>query len=90
MVVRAISAGVGLEAACGRVVLPTFVVSDSIDVGYSVPWFRAPNEVYATNPFDYFDGAQAIWVHALTRIGVTMNSRIPIHTCQLATQSWRH
>jgi hypothetical protein len=49
----------------GRVVLPTFLVSDTIDVGYAAPWFRAPNEVYGAEPFDYLDGAQAIWQHSL-------------------------
>jgi hypothetical protein len=50
-----------LKLRVGRVVLPVFLVSDSIDVGYAVPWFRAPNDVYAQEPFDYLDGAQAIW-----------------------------
>jgi hypothetical protein len=54
-----------LKLRLGRVVLPTFLASDTINVGYAVPWFRAPNEVYASEPFDYLDGAQVIWQHAV-------------------------
>ncbi len=45
----------------GRVVLPTFLFSDSRDVGYAAPWFRAPNEVYGAEPFEYVDGGQVLW-----------------------------
>jgi hypothetical protein len=49
----------------GRVVLPVFLVSDTIDVGYAVPWFHAPNDVYASEIFNYLDGGQALWQHTL-------------------------
>ncbi len=48
----------------GRVALATFLMSDSRDVGYAQAWFRAPNEVYQTEPFepsmaDRYSGMQA-------------------------------
>jgi hypothetical protein len=54
-----------LKLRLGRVVLPVFLLSDTINVGYAAPWFRAPNEVYDSNFFDYLDGAQALWQHPL-------------------------
>jgi len=45
----------------GRVALATFLMSDSRDVGYAQPWFRAPNEIYADEPFETLDGGQALW-----------------------------
>src|SRR5580658_3996005 len=49
----------------GRVVLPVFLISDTINVGYAVPWFRAPNEVYFAEPLEHLDGGQALWQHSL-------------------------
>jgi len=40
----------------GRVVLPVFMVSDSIKVGYSNPWVRPPVEVYQLVPITNSDG----------------------------------
>ena len=45
----------------GRVVLATFLMSDSRDVGYAQPWFNAPNEIYGSEPFESLDGGQALW-----------------------------
>ncbi|HEX4377800.1 MAG TPA: hypothetical protein VHZ99_11680, partial [Steroidobacteraceae bacterium] len=53
-----------LKLRVGRVVMPAFLYSDVINVGYAVPWFRAPNEIYDSLPFDYIDGAQIQWQHA--------------------------
>jgi hypothetical protein len=49
----------------GRVALATFLFSDSRNVGYAAPWFRAPNELYAEEPFQTMDGAQALWHHSV-------------------------
>jgi hypothetical protein len=54
-----------LKLRVGRVVLPVFLASDTINVGYSVPWFRAPNNIYYSEPFQYLDGGQALWQHSL-------------------------
>jgi hypothetical protein len=49
----------------GRVELATFLFSDSREVGYAATWFRAPNEIYAAEPFNYLDGGQVLWQHGL-------------------------
>jgi hypothetical protein len=36
----------GLTIRAGRMAMPTFLVSDSRNVGYANTWLRAPNEVY--------------------------------------------
>jgi hypothetical protein len=54
-----------LKLRLGRIVLPAFLLSDTINVGYASPWFRAPNDVYGAEPFDYLDGGQALWRHSL-------------------------
>ena len=63
-----------LKLRVGRVVLPVFLVSDSINVGYATPWFRAPNDVYSQEPFDYLDGAQAIWRHSFGPIDLNLET----------------
>jgi hypothetical protein len=50
-----------LKLRLGRVVLASFLFSDSRNVGYAAPWFRAPNEIYGANPAESLDGAQALW-----------------------------
>src|SRR5581483_9600703 len=53
------------QVRLGRVVLPTFMYSDSRQVGFAQPWFRSPVEVYSQLPFDYLDGGQASWQKSL-------------------------
>jgi hypothetical protein len=43
----------------GRIVTPTFLDSDSRDVGYGRPWVRPPTEVYSANPITSGDGLDA-------------------------------
>jgi len=40
----------------GRMVLDTFQLSDSRDVGYSYHWVRPPTEFYGWIPFSHYDG----------------------------------
>jgi predicted porin len=40
----------------GRIVLPSFLVSDFRKVGYANPWVRPPNEVYSLVPITSSDG----------------------------------
>lgn len=61
-----------LDLRVGRVVLPTFLVSDVIDVGYAVPWFQGPNDLYSNAPFDYLDGVQGSWQHSLGAFRFTL------------------
>jgi hypothetical protein len=58
----------------GRVALGTFLLSDSRLVGYANPWFHAPNEVYAYEPFQFVDGGQALWHKRFGGVGVTLQS----------------
>lgn len=44
----------------GRIRLPTFLFSDTIDVGYSYPWIAPPAEVYDQIPIPNANGAQMI------------------------------
>jgi predicted porin len=60
----------------GRVILPVFLYSDSRQVGYAAPWFRAPQEVYDQFPFDYLDGGQISWQHTLGEFTVALQSTI--------------
>jgi hypothetical protein len=43
----------------GRIVLPTFLLSDTRKVGYANPWVRPPVEVYSLSPVFNSDGADA-------------------------------
>jgi hypothetical protein len=54
-----------LKVRLGRVVLPTFLLSDTINVGYAAPWFRPPNDVYDAEGFDHLDGGQVLWQQSL-------------------------
>jgi hypothetical protein len=54
----------------GRVALATFLFSDSREVGYAAPWFRAPNELYGSESFQNLDGVQALWHHNVGPVGL--------------------
>jgi hypothetical protein len=43
----------------GRIVLASFLVSDTRNVGYANPWVRPPVEVYSLVPIDRSDGVDA-------------------------------
>jgi hypothetical protein len=45
----------------GRIVLPTFLISDSRKVGYANHWVRPPIELYGLSPIFDSDGADAIY-----------------------------
>src|SRR6202034_3554924 len=45
-----------LSLRVGRIVLPTFLISDSRKVGYANPWVRPPVEVYSLSPIFDSDG----------------------------------
>jgi predicted porin len=49
------------EIRAGKVKIPTFLVSDYLEVGYAYPWVRPPQEVYALNPITSLAGVDAIW-----------------------------
>jgi hypothetical protein len=45
-----------LSLRAGRIAIPTFMVSDSLSVGYALPYARIPFEVYAQLPATHSDG----------------------------------
>jgi hypothetical protein len=57
----------------GRVALTTFLFSDSREVGYATPWFRAPNERYGVESFQNLDGVEALWHHNAGSFGLGLN-----------------
>lgn len=53
--------GADVSLRAGRMVLPTFLLSDVRAVGFAQHWLRAPTEVYAQYPTSSFNGGQAMW-----------------------------
>jgi hypothetical protein len=45
-----------LSVRAGRIAIPTFMVSDSLNIGYALPFARIPLEVYAQLPQTHSDG----------------------------------
>ncbi len=45
-----------LSVRAGRIALPTFMVSDSLNIGYALPFSRIPLEVYGQLPQTHSDG----------------------------------
>lgn len=45
----------------GKLKLPTFLLSDYIEVGYAYPWIRPPEEVYSLNPISTLVGLDALY-----------------------------
>ncbi|MEP7246601.1 MAG: porin [Gammaproteobacteria bacterium] len=50
-----------LSLRVGRVVLPTFLSSDTENVGYVRPWVRTPGEIRVQLPFTSSDGADVTY-----------------------------
>lgn len=61
----------GFTLKLGRMVLPTFMVSESRSVGYAQHWLRAPQEVYAQYPASSYDGGQLQYTATLGRVNLT-------------------
>ncbi|ARN76216.1 hypothetical protein BST96_20180 [Oceanicoccus sagamiensis] len=60
-----------LSFRAGRLRLPLYLFSESLDVGFSYPWVRPPNEVYAL-PIKNYEGIDLLytastgdWIHQL-------------------------
>ena len=58
----------------GRIVMPTFLDSDSREVGYGNPWVRPPTEVYSANPITSVDGLDASYRLHLGRVTNTLQA----------------
>ena len=50
-----------LKVRAGKLKLPTFLISDYIEVGYAYPWIRPPQEVYFSNPISTINGVDLLY-----------------------------
>lgn len=55
----------------GRVVVPTFLISDYQNVGYANTMMRPPVEMYAQNIIENIDGGDVTWQHSFGDTNVT-------------------
>jgi hypothetical protein len=60
-----------LSIRVGRIANPTFMVSDSLNVGYALPYARIPIEVYSQLPITHSDGADGSY---RTHVGAVTNT----------------
>jgi hypothetical protein len=56
----------------GRVVLPSFLISDYQNVGYANTMMRPPIELYGQAPIENMDGADVNWQHGFGDTNVTL------------------
>lgn len=61
----------GLSIRAGRMAMPTFLVSDSRNVGYANTWLRAPNEVYGLALLPRIDGGDVSYTKELGSVRLT-------------------
>lgn len=61
----------GMTLRAGRMALPTFLISDSRNVGFANTWLRAPNEVYGLALLNQMDGADLSYSHDFGSVNVT-------------------
>jgi hypothetical protein len=60
-----------LSVRVGRLVLPTFMISEYRNVGYANTFLRPPQEVYSQVPLNSVDGADLTWQQAYGDTTVT-------------------
>ena len=54
-----------LSIRAGRIAIPTFMVSDSLNLGYALPFARIPLEIYSQLPINQSDGVDGSYsMHA--------------------------
>lgn len=58
----------------GRLRMPFFYYSDSIDVGYSYPWMTPPLQVYNNYLFTTFDGISASYFYSGRELGLYLEA----------------
>ena len=84
------------DVRIGRVVEPTFMLSDSRQVGYANPWVRPPTELYTLNPITNLDGVDASYRLHLGEVtntlqanyGRNLSFRFPARTRLDASYAW--
>ncbi len=73
-----------LTVRAGRMRIPFFMLSDSIDINYANLWVRPPVEVYGLNPFADLDGIDFLYRTRIGRIDLELHpyagsSSIPLY-----------
>ncbi|MDO9598739.1 MAG: hypothetical protein Q7J47_13545 [Azoarcus sp.] len=73
-----------LTVRAGRLRIPFFMLSDSLDINYANPWIRPPVEVYGLNPFSDLDGIDLLFRTRIANADLEIHpylgrSYIPIH-----------
>ena len=63
----------GLSIRGGELELPTFLVSDTRNVGYANTWLRAPDEVYGQAGFDTYNGYDITYQHTVGPYTLSVN-----------------
>jgi hypothetical protein len=63
----------GVSIRAGEMALPSFLVSDSRNVGYANTWLRAPDEVYGQSTFDVYTGADVTYQHSIGSYTLTLD-----------------
>lgn len=64
----------GLSIRGGELELPTFLVSDSRNIGYANTWLRAPDEVYGEAYFDTYHGYDITYQHGVGPYTLSVNA----------------
>ncbi|KQQ47217.1 hypothetical protein ASF61_00745 [Duganella sp. Leaf126] len=62
----------------GRVVVPTFLISDYQNVGYANTMMRPPIEVYSQNPIENSDGVDINYQHAVGDLNLTAQAFVGV------------
>ncbi|MEW6174419.1 hypothetical protein ACP6JA_11150 [Stutzerimonas frequens] len=60
-----------LMLRAGRLRSPVYMYSESLDVGYSYPWLRLPDEVYSQVQVTNYEGVDAVYTMPLSYGSVT-------------------
>lgn len=62
-----------LKVRAGRIVLPFYLHSQYLNVGYAYPWVELPTEIYGAIPIDTMEGLDATWSFNTGNINHSMN-----------------
>lgn len=63
-----------LSLRTGRLRTPVYMYSESLDVGFTYPWIRLPDEVYSQVQLSNYEGADAVYTLPLSFGSVTFQA----------------
>ncbi len=72
-----------LTARVGRMRIPFFMLSDSLDINYANLWVRPPVEVYGLNPFIDLDGIDFLYRARIDEVDLELHPYIGSSTIPL-------